>query len=146
MAMGQGADARFLWPLMFIRFVTERRNPVDGAREGFLQAAYLVVRDAGTPSVDLALVGSLLDWFADNLEEPDRLNRSRSKKGSDRPLRGISWFKPTAVEHISKAFDLISVLKEQGYQISMLRTERPGFVVYEDKFQVVAEPFADTPT
>jgi hypothetical protein len=27
-----------------------------------------------------------------------------------------------------------------------LRTERVGYVVYEDEAQVVAEPFRDTPT
>jgi hypothetical protein len=28
--------------------------------------------------------------------------------------------------------------------VEMITTERPGFLVYEDEYQVVAEPFADT--
>jgi hypothetical protein len=31
-----------------------------------------------------------------------------------------------------------------GYVIREVRTHRPGYVVYEDEFQVVAEPFAET--
>jgi hypothetical protein len=27
--------------------------------------------------------------------------------------------------------------------VRMLKTDRPGYVVYEDGFQIVAEPFSD---
>jgi hypothetical protein len=39
---------------------------------------------------------------------------------------------------------LAEVLKECAVAVEMITTERPGCVVYEDDFQPVAEPFADT--
>jgi hypothetical protein len=33
-----------------------------------------------------------------------------------------------------------------GYQTVEIRSERVGYVVYEDDIQVIAEPFRDTPT
>ena len=37
------------------------------------------------------------------------------------------------------------VLEAYDIRLEMLRTERPGYIVYEDDHQVVAYPFADTP-
>ncbi len=31
-------------------------------------------------------------------------------------------------------------------KVEVIRTERPGYIVYEDEFQVTAEPFAETHT
>lgn len=46
---------------------------------------------------------------------------------------------------LAHAHDLTALLMENGYPITILRTERIGYVIYEDAHQVVAEPFADTP-
>ena len=58
----------------------------------------------------------------------------------------MSWFKPTAREHIAKAFELKSILDDNGYFIEVLKEDRIGFVVYEDEHQIVAEPFSETIT
>lgn len=36
---------------------------------------------------------------------------------------------------------MAAILEEYGVPTRTLTTERPGYVVYEDDFQVVAEPF-----
>jgi hypothetical protein len=56
---------------------------------------------------------------------------------------GISWFKATAEEHISKIRELIALLENHGVRVEMIKTTRPGYVIYEDNFQIVAVPFAD---
>lgn len=33
-----------------------------------------------------------------------------------------------------------------GIEVEVLHTERPGYVVYEDEYQVAAEPFTETLT
>ena len=33
-----------------------------------------------------------------------------------------------------------------GFHITVIREDRLGYIVYEDEFQVVAEPFKDTQT
>jgi hypothetical protein len=37
--------------------------------------------------------------------------------------------------------DLVSLLEHKGITVHELRTERPGYVLYEDAHQVVAMPF-----
>jgi hypothetical protein len=39
---------------------------------------------------------------------------------------------------------LAAVLEQHGVSVEMLRTSKPGYVVYEDRYQVVAVPFRDT--
>jgi hypothetical protein len=36
---------------------------------------------------------------------------------------------------------LIIILEKNGYHVSQITTDRPGYVVFEDDHQVVAEPF-----
>ncbi|MFY7916503.1 MAG: hypothetical protein ACOVPA_17750, partial [Rubrivivax sp.] len=55
-----------------------------------------------------------------------------------------SWFKDTAAEHIRQMRLLADILERHGIQVDMLRTRRPGYVVYEDDHQVAAEPYSDT--
>lgn len=126
---------------MYLRFVTERRNELDNRREGFFQAAYAVRRAPQTPEYAVDRLDELLGWFHDTLDEPDRFSRSRT--GVERAL---SWFRAEARDHIAYAYDIAAVLQEHGVPVTVLKTRRPGFVVYEDDIQIVAEPFADTPT
>ena len=41
---------------------------------------------------------------------------------------------------------LAEVVRRCGHAVTELRTLRPGYIVYEDELQVIAEPFRDTPT
>jgi len=66
--------------------------------------------------------------MAANLAVPTRFNRTTSKAHYRRNATGISWFRDSAHEHITRIHDLARI----------------GFVVYEDEHQVVAEPFANT--
>ncbi|MCL6283047.1 hypothetical protein M3P21_05820 [Ruegeria sp. 2012CJ41-6] len=114
------------------------------AREGFFQAASEVVNNPLADALIVARIDMLREWFADHLEVPNRFSRSSSKGYYLRETRGLSWFKPTAIEHISKAFELKSILEESGYAIDVLKENRIGYVVYEDEHQIIAEPFAET--
>jgi hypothetical protein len=38
---------------------------------------------------------------------------------------------------------MVAILENHGIRVKMLQTEKPGYVVYKDEFQVVAEPFRD---
>jgi len=79
------------------------------------------------------------------LKVPTRFNSSRSKGAWRRKARGISWFKSTALEHIGAIREIADILKRNGRPVELLKTRRPGVIVYEDDYQIVAEPFADTP-
>lgn len=116
------------------------------SREGFLQAAGYLADDPLTDLHVVERVDALRVWFAYNLDLPARFNRSSSKGYYRREAKGLSWFKPTATEHIAKSFELKAILDEHGYPIHVLKEVKIGYVVYEDSYQVVAEPYNDTVT
>jgi hypothetical protein len=126
---------------VFLRFVLMRNHPDTGVEEGIFGAAYELRNSALTPLSDRQLLDSLLSWFEMNLATPARFNRTKSKGFYRRKTAGLSWLKHTADEHITKMRELIVILEENGYRISQITTKPPGYVVFEDGHQVVAEPF-----
>ncbi|SRR6266478_39764 len=82
-------------------------------------------------------------WFNENLEKPTRFTVSKPpfyrKKN-----KAISWFKDSANEHLAQVRSLVAILQNHGVPVRMLTTEHIGYVVYEDEYQIVAEPFSDT--
>jgi hypothetical protein len=63
-----------------------------------------------------------------------------------RKTRGIAWFKDTASEHLARMHGLKEILDKYGHDVVMLSEPRVGYVVHEDPFQIIAEPFSDTRT
>lgn len=60
--------------------------------------------------------------------------------------RALSWFKEAALTELRHAHELVELLKGHDLIVEMITTDRPGYVVYEDEYQIVAEPFHDTQT
>jgi glycine cleavage system regulatory protein len=79
-----------------------------------------------------------MKWFRANLPFPERVARSRRPK---RHHAAVSWFKQSATDHIHMARELAALLDAHDIRTEMLTTDRPGYVVYEDEYQVLAEPF-----
>ncbi len=115
------------------------------AREGFFCAAYELRDTAALDQYTFDRIEALLDWFRENLEIPYRFNRTKSKGAFQRNTKGLSWFRPEAREVLGKSYEMVALLKENGYQIDILRSDRIGYIVYEDPHQVIAEPFSDAP-
>jgi hypothetical protein len=38
-------------------------------------------------------------------------------------------------------WEMVRILERNGIFVKKIRTDRPGYVVYEDELQIVAEPF-----
>lgn len=129
---------------MFVRFVSPEVVPGMAFRQGFFVPAYEMRGDDEVDPYTKEQLEDILAWFRQNLIIPDRFSRKDADLDEDDTL-GLSWFKDSAKEHVSKSYELIALLELYGYMIDTLRTERPGYIVYEDDHQVVAEPFRDTP-
>jgi hypothetical protein len=56
---------------------------------------------------------------------------------------GVCWFKPSAKEHIARTYEMCRILEQNGVYVRVFKARRPGYIVYQDEHQVVAEPFAD---
>ena len=126
---------------VLLRFVLPHAHPDTGVEEGVFRTAYTLRDSPGTRPQDQAALKDLLSWFEANLALPKRFNSSKSKGYYRRKTAGISWLKSTAFEHIAKMRLLVAILESNGFQISQVSTDRPGYVVFEDDHQVVAEPF-----
>jgi hypothetical protein len=113
---------------------------------GVVQVAHDLIEEVGTAEEIRRELAAALDWLDDNLEVPDRFNRTKSKGWYRRQSRGISWLRSSATEHVATMQRLVDALTNAGYVVREIRTERAGYVTYEDAHQVVAEPFRDTPT
>ncbi|GHC69153.1 hypothetical protein [Roseibacillus persicicus] len=53
----------------------------------------------------------------------------------------VSWFKDSEEGQywVGKFREIVAILEDAGVEVATLTTERPGMVVYEDEFQVVAK-------
>lgn len=124
---------------MYLRFVLEQIDERTGKYAGLFTLAYYLRDEGKLNSHEELQVQELIDWFKANLPIPD--NFSRSKNSYHKNTHGLSWFKPQSTEAINKMWQLKSVIENHGFNIEVLKTDRPGYVVYEDDFQIVAEPF-----
>ena len=131
---------------VYVRFAVDAIDDDSQVRGGILQAAYALRDDEDVLEDDREALEALLSWFASQLNTPDRFNRTSSKGYYRRAPKGISWLKDTAKEHIDKMREVAEILGRHGHRVEMLKESRPGYLLYEDEFQVVAEPFADSTT
>lgn len=124
----------------YLRFAVTELDCDSQVRQG-LFCAVRDLRDSDRLSgAELDRIDELREWFGHRLAVPTRFDRN----GSARAGRGICWFKEGAVEHLAHARELVWILREHGVVVHELWTQRPGYVVYQDHWQLVAEPFRDT--
>lgn len=123
---------------MFIRFVSAEIDETSHVRVGLFGAAYQIWLDDELPDYEIEALLQAKWWFDVHVRSPfDYLRESK------RYDRAICWFKSCAREHIAHAWELASVLERNGIPIWVVKTERTGYVYYEDEAQVFAEPFRD---
>lgn len=127
---------------MYLRFVVAQVDEDSERALGVFHAVWNL-RDAGKlHSYEEEQHDIVRWWFSANLERPTRFTAAKApfyrKKN-----RGLSWFKDTANEHIVQIRELIAILENHEVYVKTLKTKRVGYVVYEDEYQIVAEPFAD---
>ncbi|MCP4268264.1 MAG: hypothetical protein GY777_22270 [Candidatus Brocadiaceae bacterium] len=80
-------------------------------------------------------------WFYKNLKKPDSFSKSNKPNAHH---HAISWYKDAAKEHIAKMYELPGMLEAHDVHVTVIRTERPGYIVYEDNFQVAAIAVKET--
>lgn len=129
--------------MAFLRFVVSEIDDDSGRREGLFQAFARLEEAGDLLPHELQQWEEIYDWFRKNLDAPPRF--TRSSRPHAKPI-AISWFKDTAVEHIRRMRVLAEILRDHGLICDVIRTQRPGYVVFEDEHQVAAEPFRETRT
>lgn len=126
---------------VLIRYVTNWRDADSQEAAGLFMAAQSLRESDRLAHDDRHALRQLDRWFDENLERPTRLRRSRKPH---RQNKAISWFRENATAHLARAEAMMALLAPYGVRFRAVHTCRPGYIVYQDEFQVVAEPFTDT--
>jgi hypothetical protein len=118
----------------YVRFAIGRKDDDSQVEQGIFQAVALALEWQNITGSDAAELYELQKWFGENLKKPTSVGR-------DTLRFGICWFKTGATQHISRIWEMVNILERNGIFVKKIRTDRPGYVVYEDEWQLVAEPF-----
>ena len=120
-----------------VRFVCFQSIGRQRSRLGLFKAIDDAVESEHAPGWAIAEARSLSAWLNANLAVPKAFSTG-GHKGFGQP--GLSWFKPVATEHISRMHRLEVALEECGIHVEVLTTLDPGLIIWQDQFQIVAEP------
>lgn len=129
--------------LMYIRFVVDIQDERSGRRKGVFAALGVFKKNSDVSKEDYKRYRELAEWFNENLDMPKKFNRSSKPHATP---KAISWFKDSASDYISKTREVASLLEKYGINVTMIKTNRPGYIVYESDNQIIAEPYSDTIT
>jgi hypothetical protein len=116
-----------------VRFRSRLLDPDSTVEEGIFMAAYRLRDQGDIEPVQREQLIDLLSWFEQHLPAPQALEKEWNKTA-------ICWFRSESRECISRVWSLVHLLEENGVVIDKITSEHPGWVVYEDKWQVVAHP------
>jgi hypothetical protein len=128
---------------MFLRFVISEVHEESHEELGVFQAAFRLRNNGALSEQEEAAFEEIREWFSRNLNRPARFTSAKPPFYRKRQ-NGISWFKDSAQEHISKIREMAALLERHDVAVQMIKSTRPGYIVYEDDFQIVAAPFADS--
>jgi hypothetical protein len=124
---------------MFIRFIVAADSDSPWYANGVIAESCWLRDDGFLEDYQVEVVNAAFDWFNNHLPCPPF---SKNLESGEWSPKAVSWFLPTAREPISMIWELVAVLRDFGTPVQLIRTKRPGEIVYRDDFQVVAErPF-----
>jgi hypothetical protein len=123
---------------MYIRFITQFINEDNENETGIFQAVRHICEHSLTSGEDSHELKLLNKWFNENLNRPTKFSNATNKNPA--PI-SLSWFKDSAQEHLLKTNDIIKILKKYDLVIERFISKNPGYIVYEDEYQISAIPF-----
>ena len=116
----------------YIRFVVGHKDEDSHVERGIFQAAALALEWQQITGSDADELNEVRAWFSENLKKP-------ASFGRDTLRLGICWFKTGATEHISRIWEMVNILERNGIYVKKIKTDKPGYMIYEDEWQLVAE-------
>ncbi len=123
---------------MYIRFITQFINEDDENETGIFHALRYLCEHPLTNDEDVRNLKALNSWFNNNLDRPTKFSNATNKNPA--PI-SLSWFKDTAKEHLRKTNEIIKILEKHDLVIERFTSKNPGYIVYEDDYQVSAVPY-----
>ena len=125
---------------MYLRFITRFSDGCDEECTGVFQAACYLRHSDIMYHYDKEHLDEVWAWFSRNLRAPHRFNRSRRRNARNISL---SWFKCTAGEHLQMMYEMIAILEKYDITVWRVKAHRPGYIIYEDEYQVSGIPYRE---
>jgi hypothetical protein len=121
---------------MYLRFVVGLDNADHRQLTGVITEARLLRDNDELHDYEDAWLQEQFDWFNAHIPVPPY-----SK--SNWPSGCSAWFKNNGVasEAINRVWEFVNLLKENGKNVRVLKSKKPGYVLYEDDFQIVVTEF-----
>jgi hypothetical protein len=115
----------------WLRFATTRIDEDSRKPEGVFAAAYTLLESGDLSSEEWQHLREILNWFSKNLPTPPE---------SFNAGRAIFWFQPNARDCLDRVWDMVELLRQHGYHVTVYKCPSLGKICYRDKFQVAAYP------
>jgi hypothetical protein len=112
----------------YLRFAVGRLGVASHHRLGIFRAAGELEKGDVLSDHERGRLRRALRWFDKNLKVP----RVTSK--------AVFWFKADAAECVGQVWQIVRLLDAHDTVVWMMRSERPGQIVYEDSHQLAALP------
>ena len=121
---------------MFVRFVVGTDAENAAWLTGVVTVARILRDDGEFYTYESELLEAVFDWLNEHLPCPPFEAKLRSGEWT---ADAVSWFRAGAREPLGRLWDIVAILREHGVPVRLIKTERPGKIVYADEYQVVAE-------
>ena len=121
---------------MFVRFVVGADSENASWLNGIITEARILEDEGNLYRHETLLLEESFAWLNEHLLCPPFKQKFRSGEWT---REAVCWFRAEAREPIGRLWDIVAVLREHGIPVRMVKTDRPGTIVYEDEYQVVAE-------
>lgn len=126
---------------MFLRFISTEVDEDSQVSMGLFCAAEKLIDEVGLHEYEYEALMECVDWFGRHLRNPFRYRLDRERRRWT--YQSICWFRSTSHEHLRHAWELVQILEERDIIMRMIKTEVPGYIIYEDEAQVLAYPYSD---
>ncbi len=115
---------------MFIRFVVGADGDCHRSLTGIITEARIRRDNGDLDQHQAARLEEAYSWLNKHLPVPPF---------EQLPSDAVGWFRDEALEPIQRMWEIVSLLKECGVPVRLLRSTNPGKVVYEDEHQILVE-------
>jgi hypothetical protein len=121
---------------MYVRFVVGDDAENASWLTGVFTEARLLRDDGKLYAYEVDHLEATYAWFNDHLPCPPFAPKLRSVEWTS---DAVAWFRDDAGEPLRRIWDLVHLLRENGVPVRLVTADRPGKIVYQDAYQVVAE-------
>ena len=125
--------------IMFIRFVSGEIDEDSHVSAGLFRAAYKLITEGPLADYEYHALREPMDWFDVHLKTPYDYQLEPARLAD----QSLCWFRASATEYIRRAWEMVAILEYHDIFIRMVRSQSPGYILYEDDAQVLAFPYAD---